>query len=553
MRNTFIIRLILLMVFMMPWAIAQDGEDTSAPDEVVTESNEDGVIVICPIKGMIEPGVMVVVERAIQEARDLNAKAIIFEVDTFGGRVDSAIDITTLIGEAPCRTISFVGGRGGTSAGAIISYACDDIIMKPDTTIGTSMVVQQTAEGMEAADEKSSSLVRAKMRALAVLNGHNPDIAEAMVDVDIELRGYTNELGEYIVYAVKTDGSEDAATKSPELKAIQEVLDTLTEDLPVDVTITPKEDENPEEESLGEDTSKTKTEIGAVIYDDGSELVLPRGELLTLIPSEAIKYGVIEATAISVDEVVTHYMLGGGTYHIIEANWAEKTFRFLTSPTIAGLLLMLAMGGLYLEVRTPGVGLPGIIGIVCLVLFFGSHYVLGLADTIDIVLVLVGICLILIEAFVIPGFGIAGVAGILCLIVGIYLSLVSFTIPQYTWEFESLSRVAHSFSVFVLSMFAFMGLMWKLMPALPFYNSMLLADTQDASAGYVGQDLDFAAASIGLRGTASTMLRPAGKGRFGDRTYDVVTRGNFIEKGTSIVIVLADGNRYVVETEEEEA
>ncbi len=214
--------------------------------------------------------------------------------------------------------------------------------------------------------------------------------------------------------------------------------------------------------------------------------------------------------------------------------------------------MMLAMGGLYIEVRTPGFGVPGIIGVTCLILFFGSHFVLGLADTIDILLVMIGLCLILLEIFVIPGFGLAGIAGMLCLMIGVYLSLVSFTIPQYTWEFESLNRVAYSFSVFVLSFFAFIYGSWKFLPLMPFYGAMVLADTQDAAAGYVGQDIEFAAASIGLRGTASTTLRPAGKGRFTTTTYDVVTRGDFIEQGTPIVIVEAVGNRYVVEAEDEE-
>ena len=277
------------------------------------------------------------------------------------------------------------------------------------------------------------------------------------------------------------------------------------------------------------------------------------GKLLTLTPSESIKYGLIEATANTLDEVVEHYQLGESTYHVIEANWAETTYRFLTSPTIAGLLMLLGIGGLWLEIRTPGFGIPGIIGIVSLMLFFGSHFVLGMADTIDILLVVVGICLILLEVFAIPGFGLAGIGGIFCLVVGIYLSLVNFTIPQYTWEFDSLRNVAQSFSVFVLTFTALMYFSWRYMHLLPFYGAMVMEGTQEASAGYVGQDLEFAAASIGLRGTASTALRPAGKGRFNHKTYDIVTQGEFIEKGTPVVIVEAKGNRYVVELLDEEA
>ncbi|MFP6584660.1 MAG: NfeD family protein, partial [Candidatus Hydrogenedentota bacterium] len=506
------------------------------------------VIVVCPITGIIEPGVLVLIERAIAEATELNAKAIIFRVDTPGGRVDTAVEIAKVIGEAPCRTIAYIEGMGAISAGALISFACDDLIMTASSNIGAAAPVYQTSEGMEPAGEKSVSFMRAKMRALAEAKNHNPDIAQAMVDKDIELRGYTDELGDYIVYAWDSDGSEDSRRQSPEISTIQKVIDTVTENLPINVTVTPKEET--ESEVVDE---VEEVDVGTVVYKDGSELVLASGKLLTLTPSEAIRYGVIDTTVDSVDETVTHFMLGGGTYHIVEPNWAELTFRFLTSPTIAGLLLMLGMGGLYLEVRTPGFGLPGIVGITCLALLFGSHFVLGLADTIDIFLVIAGILLIIAEIFIIPGFGIAGIAGMLCLVVGVYLSFVDFTIPQYSWDFARLNDVAYSFAVFVISGFAFVLATWKLMPLVPFYGSMILSDTMAADAGYVGQDLEKAKAVLGTTGIALTPLRPVGKGHFADEKYNIVTRGDFIEKGAKVEIIESDGNRYVVRPVKEEA
>ena len=395
--NWKFMRITILIAFLLaflPFAWGEDGgedEEVSGTPEgllsgstgVAEETSSDGdeksdVIVLCPIEGDIEPGVLVLVERAVEEARDLNAKAIIFKINTFGGRVDSAVEIADAIGKASCRTIAFIEGKGAISAGALISFGCDDIIMMDNVNIGAAAPVYQTSEGMETAGEKSISFMRAKMRALAEANGHNADIAQAMVDMDIELRGFVNEQGKYEVYAVDTDGKDTSSAKKPELESLQKVIDSVTKNLPIDVTVTPKDSEEDGEDSDEADAA----DVGTVVYDDGSELVLASGKLLTLTPKEAIKYGVIEATVESVDEAVTHFMLGGGTYHIVEPNWAELTFRFLTSPTIAGLLLMLGMGGLYLEVRTPGFGLPGIVGITCLCLFFGSHFVLGMADTI---------------------------------------------------------------------------------------------------------------------------------------------------------------------------
>jgi membrane-bound serine protease (ClpP class) len=507
------------------------------PEEATpAEDAKADIIVVCPIEGDIEPGVQVLVERAVEEARKLNAKAIIFKVNTFGGRVDSAVEIADIIGRAPCETIAFIEGKGAISAGALISFSCDRIIMTDEANIGAATPVFQTSDGMETASEKSISFMRAKMRALAEANGHNPDIAQAMVDKDIELRGYVNELGKYVVYAVDSDGNETSKTTTPDLKPIQDVIDTVTENLPIDVTVTPKDEADDDDD----------VEVGTVVYEDGSELVWASGKLLTLTPAEAKKYGVIETTVQTYDEAVTYYLLGGGTYHIVEPNWAELTFRFLTSPTIAGLLLMLGMGGLYLEVRTPGFGFPGIIGIVCLCLFFGSHFVLGMAETIDIVLVMAGIALILIEIFIIPGFGLAGIAGGICLVVGTYLSLVNFTIPEFTWQYDRLDDVAYSFAVFVVSSTALIVATWKLMPMMPFYGRIVLSETMSVEAGYIAQDMDEAAAVQGLVGVAVSPLRPTGKGRFEGKKYDVMTRGEFIEVDSAIQIIQTDGNRYVV-------
>lgn len=499
-----------------------------------------GPIVVCTITGMIEPGVQVLVERAVKEANDLDAVAIVFRVDTPGGRVDSAVEIASAISKAQCQSIAYIEGMGAISAGALISFACDDLIMAPGSNIGAATPVLMTSEGMTPAGEKSESFMRAKMRALAEENGHNADMAQAMVDKDIELRAFVNELGEYQVYAVADDGSEDdEETKSrvkPEIQDIvEDVIDNFTDRNLPDVI-----DEEPIEKEEG-------IAPGTIVYEDGSELMLAKGKLLTMTPKEAIKYGMIDRTAENLDDVVRHFLIEADEYHVVEPNWAEITFRFLTGPTIAGLLLMLGMGGLYLEVRTPGFGLPGIVGIVCLTLFFGSHFILGLADTIDLVLVLVGVTLLFIEAFIIPGFGIAGVSGIICLMLGTYLSLVNFTFPQYTWDFDRLDDVGQSFVVFLGSMTVFILGTWKLLPKTPFYREMIMSGTQPIEEGYTVQSAETAQAAIGLRGVASTMLRPAGKGRFNNQNYDIVTRGDFIDEGTPIVITQADGNRYVVE------
>ena len=139
-----------------------------------------------------------------------------------------------------------------------------------------------------------------------------------------------------------------------------------------------------------------------------------------------------------IDEVIGFCTMEQMRKVVIEPTWSEGLYRWLTSPLVAGLLLLLGFGGLYLEIKTPGVGLPGLIGVIALAIFFGSHLVIGLADWIDLLLVTVGLALLIAEVFFIPGFGLAGVSGIACLAVGFYLSLTRVVIPQYSWDFDRL-------------------------------------------------------------------------------------------------------------------
>ncbi len=500
------------------------------------------IVVVCPITGMIEPSVAVLVDRALEEARELGARAIVFRVDTPGGRVDSAVEIASAIMEAPCQTIAYIEGMGAISAGALISYSCDDMIMTPGSNIGAATPVIASAQGMLPTGEKEVSFMRAKMRALAEGNGHNPDIAQAMVDKDIELRSYVDGSGQIAVYAITSvSGEEPKRTQAP-ASLLEDILRRFTGGA------------SPPLEEPEEDVSQSEIEApgpGTLVYEDGSEQVLASGKLLTMTPKEAEKYGLIPATVESLDEAVRFYELGDVTYHEIEANWAEMTFGFLTNPTVTGLLLMLGMGGLYFEVKTPGFGIPGLIGVTCLALLFGSHFVLGLTDTIDIVLIASGVILLLVELFILPGFGIAGIAGFACILIGTYLALVDAPIPQYSWDYDRLGDVTYSLAVALGTFFIFVAATWRFLPRTPLYGRLVMAGTQQAEEGYVAQTTEDVEAALGLRGTTISMLRPTGSGRFEGKKLRIVSRGEYIGKDVPVEIVEVEGNRYVVERRED--
>lgn len=532
---------------------------------------ESNYVVLCKITGEIDDGIAVVVERAVKSAR--NASALIFVIDTPGGRVDSAIEITRHIMNAACPTYAYVEGMGAISAGAIISYACDHIVMGPATNIGASTPISMGPEGAVAVDEKSMSFVRAKYRALGEEKGHNPLIGEAMVDKEIVLYGFENTDGSYTTYKVENgtvtdtfteDGSEDkfpvdaplgvaqsgpampvapvglmalphAQSPQSQPRGLPDIVRELVGEPPKPPVVEESEEENKPE-------APVPMEIPA-----GAELICSGEKLLTLTTAEALRFRLTALKADNVDQLLSYYGDTGSTKHYIVPTLPEALFAWLTSPMIAGLLLMLGIGGLYIEIRTPGFGVPGMIGATCLALFFGSYLVLGIADWVDIILVGIGIALLLIEIFVLPGFGFVGVGGLVCMLAGFYLAMVRNPIPQYEWDFSRLSDVTQTLMTTFVLFTGLMILTWKLFPRTPMAGWLVLREAQTANTGYVVQTDEQERLAEGLEGEASSMLRPAGRARFEGKNYDVVTRGEFIEPHTRVRIIRADGNRYVVE------
>jgi membrane-bound serine protease (ClpP class) len=229
----------------------------------------------------------------------------------------------------------------------------------------------------------------------------------------------------------------------------------------------------------------------------------------------------------------------------IAESWSETLVRFIGR--IAPILMMIGLAALYMEMKAPGFGLPGIVGIVCLAVVFLSQYLVGLADYTELLILAFGLVLMAIEVFVLPGFGIAGFAGIVLLALGLILSLQGFVIPdpEVPWEMEILAaNVIDVVGAFILSFFV--GLFF-LRYVLPRFSAVrqgpfLEADLKSAHA----DSTETARVRVGDQGIALTLLRPSGKMKIADEILDVTTDNEFIEKGTPVAVVAIRGNRVIV-------
>jgi membrane-bound serine protease (ClpP class) len=152
-------------------------------------------VYVFDIKDQIAAPTQRITTRAISEAEKLGADFIILRMNTYGGAVDAADSIRTRI--LNCKIPVYVLiENNAASAGALISLACDSIYMQPGSTIGAATVVDQSGQQVP---DKYQSYMRKKMRATAESNGRNPDIAEAMVDPDVEVEGIS-EKGKVVTF-----------------------------------------------------------------------------------------------------------------------------------------------------------------------------------------------------------------------------------------------------------------------------------------------------------------------------------------------------------------
>ena len=446
-----------------------DGTPLPGLPDLAGASEGEQSVVILPIDGTIDMGLAPFVRRVLAEHPD--ADAIILDVDTFGGRVDAAVQIRDALLDAGPPVIAYVHPRA-ISAGALISYAADHIVFAPGGSMGAATPVQQNDEGgMEAVDEKMTSYMRAEMRATAEANGRDGDLAEAMVDRTIVVEGVVDD-------TKLLTATTDLAVRLGLADAVHEDLDGLLEDAGL---------------------------------------------------AEA---GQVEAT----------------TY------WAEELSRFLTDPAVSGILMSLGMLGLLVELYSPGVGLPGAVGVLCLGAFFGGHLIADLAGMEELVLLAIGLVALGLEVFVIPGFGIAGVIGIVSILSALSLSLVGMPLGV-SWELGFLGDAMTTVLVSVAVTIVLMGLLVRFLPrrAMP---GWLVLQTRlgRADAPPKEADLEFQTAPdhgrlVGRTGVAETDLRLSGKARIDGRVIDVVSAHAYLKRGAAVRVAEVEGARVVVEAD----
>ncbi len=435
-------------------------------------------VYVIPIRENIEPPLVYLVRRGVKEAMTAKADVLIIDMETNGGRVDVTEEIIEILNQFKGDTVTYVN-RKAFSAGAFISFATKKIYMAPQSVIGAAapIMLSPGGGGVEAmpdtVEAKMSSAISALVRANAEKNGHNVEVADAMVKKTKEL---------------KIDG-------------------------------------------------KILNEKGQILTLTDQEARQDYGDP----PKPLLSAGTIE----SFDALLKKLNLQDAKVTRISPTGVEQLAFWINA--IAPLLLIAGVIGFYIEFKTPGFGLPGIVGIIAFAIYFLGGYIAALSGAEWIAVFIIGVALLASELFVHPGTILPGLIGATLVLVSLIMATVDIypgapripTMPQLRAPMQEVG-VALVISIILVV------LLIRFFPKTPLFGALV---SQTASG--VGADVRLQQKQIsreGQIGVAISSLRPGGKAQFGEEIIDVMTQGDMIAKGQKVKIIGNSGTEAIVET-----
>jgi membrane-bound serine protease (ClpP class) len=282
----------------------------------------------------------------------------------------------------------------------------------------------------------------------------------------------------------------------------------------------------------------------------GDEVLNEKGQVLTLTNTEAERtFGdpprplVSRGTVADLDALLERLGAAGAPPVTIRPTGVEKLAFWLNA--ISPLLLALGVVGVYLEFKTPGFGVPGVVAIIAFALYFLSGYLAGLSGMEWILLFVLGFVLVALEIFIFPGTILLGAGGGLLMFVALVMAMVDHypgmpAVPPLPSLVVPVRNLA-------LATLCAAGLLWAAALLLPRTPAYRLAVSRGTSGTATEAAVAAAhAAELGRTGVAVSPLRPGGKARFGEELRDVVTQGELLAGGTPVRIVGHRGHDAVV-------
>lgn len=484
--------------------------------------NKVGKISIDDKSNGISQATWIYVKNALDHYKKEKPDFIILELNTPGGEVFSAQKISDALKQIDIQdgipVVAYIN-NWAISAGAMLAYSCRYIAIVKDASMGAAEPVLQdtTTNTLKEASEKVNSAFRTDFANRAAFFDRNPLIAEAMVDKDVILVLRHGKI-------MKLDAESQIITSG----------------------------------------------------QDPDIVISPKGKLLTLDAKHLMEYGVANILLEPVKlEPITETELEKGSYPAIkellftypffhsipnavvdlyQMDWKTRLFVLLAHPMVSSALVLAMMLGFYIEINTPGFGLPGTIALAALGLLILSSFSQEAADYLELILLLSGLLIIVVDLFLLPTFGILGFIGVLLFGAGLAGILLP-GIGSIQFEFDTqtfnaagelfFKRLAMLLVTFAVGVLLIAIIARYLQPNILYLKRLVLTGhEQNGYRSGIDQEL---MPKVGSKGTAYTPMHPAGKIIVEGSFIDAVSTGRYIEKGTAVRVVRIEGSTAVVE------
>lgn len=432
-----------------------------------------GSVVVIPIQGEVSEAQFYFLRRVLKQAEASEAAAFIIDMDTYGGGLKAAVNMQEALMKSKVPTITYVNPNAG-SAGALIALSTKRIYMAPVSAIGAAAPVMSGGQSMEETmNAKVVSYFSGYFRSAAETNGYNPELAEAFINKDKE---------------VKVD----------------------------DVVIN------------------------------------KAGSLLTLSAQEAVKeYGgkplLAQAIAGSVEELCRKAELDPAAVVRVEPSGFETIAQWITA--LAPLFMLGGIVGAYLEFKTPGFGIAGMLSLICFLLFFAGHYVAGLTGYEVVAVFVLGLVMIVLELVFFPGITVLAAVGTAMVLGSLLFAMVDFYPSQpLEFSFDLLVRPLANLTVAIAFSVVGIALIARFFPHIPIFRRVILASSSPSGPAFTAETARPLASGVraGDEGVSRSILRPAGKAEIGGELVDVVTEGEFVEAGKALRVLRVEGERVIV-------
>ena len=464
------------------------------------------------LRGEVDRGMKESIDRIVNDIKRKKGNVLYLELQCTGTDLDVAREIADNLrahqsGPDGIQIVAFIPDRAPDAA-TFLAFGCSEIVMskrkdtldtnRPDEYREAELGDFEASLGRHSKNPGKLDLFRRSLKELAEIQGYPPLIVDGMLDRDAEL--------------VRVRSATDLSRRRLMTKA-----------------------------DLDADRANWVLE----------KSIKAKNHLLKLNATLASELGVARRTVENRNINDVYAADGVSPNQVKEAvpGWLDQFADFLKRPSVTVILVLVGFIGLILEMKVPGLTVPGITAAFCFMLVFWSQSRFsGETFMLALMLFILGLVLMALEIFVLPGFGAPGVIGVLCVLSG--LALVTMPqVPETASEWGDAGSKMAQYMVAMAGAVVVAVMIAKYLPHIPGANRLLLSppsENGDVYAATILPGMEHAASLLGAMGTTNTPLRPSGVVRFGEQFVDVVSEGGYVPAGVRVQVVEVEGTRIVV-------